>query len=74
MGVLITSSYAVGLGKPRARQLSMPQGCPWPMTIWGLVVVPWLNMISWNHVFTKPRALADDMAVTTEEPIEGALE
>ena len=57
--------YQVGktIGKGHADRCSIPQGCPFSMTIIGLVMVPWVNLM--KDLKVDPRVLADDLMFST---------
>eukprot|EP00969_Alexandrium_andersonii_P010558 459593-Alexandrium_andersonii.AAC.1 len=40
--VVIRGSYACGVGRAVSRDLSIPQGCPWSMTVLGLFASGWI--------------------------------
>ena len=50
---------ATGLGAPRRRRLSIPQGCPWSNALLGLLLRPLLLMLRSQNVI--PKLLADDL-------------
>ena len=60
------SSYQLGnnLGKPRGDKCSIPQGCPFSMTMVAIIMRPWIMMMLEAKV--TPRVLADDLLITTE--------
>lgn len=57
--------YQVGKanGEEHADRCSIPQGCPFSMTIIGLVMVPWINHM--KELKVHPRVLADDLMFST---------
>ena len=58
--ITIYHDYALGLGKPRNRHVSIPQGCPFSMRFLALIIAPWTVLMRVQG--TIPRALADDVA------------
>ena len=55
------SCFQVGkrIGKPAKDRCSIPQGCPFSMTMIGLITIPWINMMKEKNI--APRVLADDL-------------
>ena len=60
------SAYQLGdnLGIPRGDKCSIPQGCPFSMTMVATIVRPWIMLMIENEV--TPRVLADDLLISTE--------
>jgi hypothetical protein len=59
--VEVRTALALGLGRPRRRQLSIPQGCPWSNVFLALLMRPLLGRLRKHQVI--PRLLADDLEV-----------
>ena len=55
------TAFALGLGRPRRRRVSIPQGCPWSNTLLALLMRPLLRML--RRIQVVPRLLADDLEV-----------
>ena len=51
------------IGDEHEDRCSIPQGCPFSMTIIGLVMVPWVNRM--KEMKVHPRVLADDLMFST---------
>ena len=56
--------YQIGktIGEPHSDRCSIPQGCPFSMTMVALLMVPWVNLM--KHRQVDPRVLADDLMFT----------
>ena len=50
------------IGNPHRDICSIPQGCPFSMTMTALLMVPWVNLMRTMKV--EPRVLADDLMFT----------
>jgi hypothetical protein len=50
-----------GLGEPHSKRCSIPQGCPWSMTIVALIMRAWI--LQMRVLGALPRVLADDLTV-----------
>jgi hypothetical protein len=61
----IATRYQVGKtkGAPHCERASIPQGCPFSMTMIALLMVPWIRIMT--DLGVKPRVLADDLMFTT---------
>ena len=57
--ITIYHDYALGLGKPRKRPASIPQGCPLSMRSLALIIAPWTKLMQVHGAIS--RALADDL-------------
>ena len=57
--IVVFNAYATGLGAPRRRVGSIPQGCPFSMRILALITRPWCELVRLSGVI--PRVLADDL-------------
>eukprot|EP00973_Karenia_brevis_P067356 9369161-Karenia_brevis.AAC.1 len=57
------------LGVPHRHECSIPQGCPFSMTLVALLTLPWIKMIRANNVV--PRTLADDLYMQASGPSHG---
>ena len=64
--ITIYHDYALGLGRPRQRPISIPQGCPFSMRFLALMIAPWIKVMEVQG--SIPRALADDLATFATEP------
>ena len=58
--------YQVGstIGEPHFDECSIPQGCPFSMTMIALIMVPWIRMM--RSLDVKPSVLADDLMFVAE--------
>jgi hypothetical protein len=58
--------YQIGakIGKARQERCSIPQGCPFSMTMVALLMTPWVKLMRDNQV--DPRVLADDLLFTAQ--------
>ena len=56
-------------GKEHVDKVSIPQGCPFSMTMIALVMRPWIQVMEKAGV--TPRVLADDLMLFTEGPNHG---
>ena len=65
-GLTIYNGLAQGLGAPRCRNRSIPQGCPWGNPLVGLLLRP--LMVKLRELRTIPRRLADDLETMTFGP------
>eukprot|EP00969_Alexandrium_andersonii_P336614 14879160-Alexandrium_andersonii.AAC.1 len=61
----VRSAFVNGIGEERTRQLSIPQGCPFSMTLLGLLGAGWINFLRDQFASSVPRCLADDLLVET---------
>eukprot|EP00969_Alexandrium_andersonii_P175331 7753370-Alexandrium_andersonii.AAC.1 len=61
----VRNFFGAGVGREARRSLSIPQGCPWSMTVLGLVGAPWVRYIGEEFAATTARCLADDMLLET---------
>ena len=43
--IKVVNCLALGAGEPYEKACSIPQGCPWSMTILALMTLPWLRMV-----------------------------
>ena len=60
--IQVANALPLGVGRPYSRPCSIPQGCPFSMTLLALLLRPWLLVIkTYNHVI--PRTLADDLSL-----------
>ena len=50
------------LGQPHTHRCSIPQGCPYSMTLIALLMRPWILHMRANHL--TPRVLADDLFIS----------
>lgn len=59
--------YQVGemVGDANHDVTSIPQGCPFSMTMVALLMLPWINKLQ-DDVGVQPRVLADDLLFTSE--------
>ena len=62
----LQSAYQLGdnLGTPRGDKCSIPQGCPFSMTMVAIIMRPWIMLMIEDEV--APRVLADDLLISTE--------
>ena len=70
-GLVIHNGLAQGLGAPRCRARSIPQGCPWSNALLGLLLRP--LMLQLRVIGTVPRLLADDLETMAFGPRHPAL-
>ena len=58
--------YQIGktIGKAHTDRCSIPQGCPFSMTMIALMLRPWIKMMEFHQV--EPRVLADDLMFTAK--------
>ena len=58
--------YQIGktVGSEHQDRCSIPQGCPFSMTMVALLLKPWINYMI--ELGVEPRVLADDLMVTAE--------
>ena len=58
--------YQIGskIGKARQEKCSIPQGCPFSMTMVALLMTPWVKLMRGLQV--DPRVLADDLLFTAQ--------
>ena len=57
--LVIYNGLAQGLGAPRRRDRSIPQGCPWSNALLGILLRP--LMVKLRSMQAAPRLLADDL-------------
>ena len=64
----LQSAYQVGknIGVPKEDGCSIPQGCPFSMTMVALLMRPWVMLI--EELEVTPRVLADDLLVYGHGP------
>ena len=73
--IKVINCLRLGAGKEYKRTCSIPQGCPWSMTVLALMTYPWISIVR-KRDLAIPRVLADDlslwasslMAQSTEDP------
>ena len=58
--IQVVNCLSLGAGKPYRRRCSIPQGCPWSMTMLALITLPWLRLVE-STTRAMPRSLADDL-------------
>ena len=68
-GIKVANCLPLGVGKEYSRICSIPQGCPWSMTVLALLTYPWIKMIR-RHTEVVPRVLADDLSLWAAEAAE----
>ena len=60
--IKVVNVLSMGAGRPYQRTCSIPQGCPFSMSILALMTYPWIKLIR-EQTATIPRALADDLSI-----------
>eukprot|EP00969_Alexandrium_andersonii_P350678 15433722-Alexandrium_andersonii.AAC.1 len=55
------------------RKLSLPQGCPWSMTEFGLLTAAWIGAMRRSFRTTTPRVLADNPTIERNTSAEVAV-
>ncbi len=56
------------IGPPHQDRCSLPQGCPFSMSMVGLLMVPWIRRIREVGPGVEPRCLVDDLMITSQGP------
>ena len=57
--LVVRNQIGQHLGEPHVHRCSIPQGCPFSMTLIALLMRPWIMLMRDNQV--EPRVLADDL-------------
>ena len=60
------NTVAGGLEEPHAHRCSIPQGCPFSMTMVAFLLSPWARYM--RSLKVSPRALADDILISAHGP------
>ena len=61
VGMRSRFQYGSNIGKPYSPPTSIPQGCPFSMTMVALLMRPWLFLM--RGMAAEPRCLADDLLI-----------
>ena len=69
----IINCLPMGAGTPYKRKCSIPQGCPWSMTVLALMAYPWIAIVK-QHTSTIPRVLADDLSLWAAQSADPDIE